>query len=140
MALYDTGTIDNETREQLVKTLESCLPEDGMDLILIDRSQISWASNSETYDRLVESDTSLIEDMISRINDGDEPVVMRVDDGFLLGTHLWTPDFDHGYAFLMLWHVNPESLSQNWPVIEMVLNQMQCVAGLIKVQDAPILL
>ena len=140
MALYETRTMDNETQEQLVKNLESCLPEDGMDLILIDRNQVSWTSKSETYDRLVEPEPSLIGQMISRINDGDEPAITRVDDGFLLGTHLWTPDFDYGYALIMLWHVNPESLSQSWPVIEMVLNQMRCVAGLTQAQDQPILL
>jgi len=136
MAPYETVAIENDVQEGLIKVLGSCLPEDGMDLILIDRSRFCWTSDAVTYDTLIEG-TPILEDMISRINDGDEPALTRVGDVFLVGAHLWTPRFDYGYAMLMFSHVNDESLLQNWSFVEVVLNQMQCIAGLLEVQDDP---
>jgi len=138
MAPYETGMTDTDAQERLTRILESCLPEDGVDLILIDRDAASWTSSSDACDRLLETDALIIQRMISRINDGDEPALTRVDHGFLVGTHLRTENTDYGYVLLMLDHANPESLRQSWPVIEMGLSQMQCVAGLMEVQDAPV--
>ena len=134
MAPYKTNAIENDMQERLVKVLGSCLPEDGMDLILIDRQQCRWTSGSSTYDGFIE-DTSVIEDMIVRIDDGDEPAMTRVGDVFVVGVPLLTPCCDYGYALLVLSNVDDESLLKNWSFVECVLNQMQCIAGLLEVQD-----
>ena len=133
MAPYKTNVIENDMQERLVKVLGSCLPEDGMDLILIDRQQCR-TSGSSAYDRFIE-DTSVIEDMIVRIDDGDEPAMTRVGDVFVVGVPLLTPCCDYGYALLVLSNVDDESLLKNWSFVECVLNQMQCIAGLLEVQD-----
>ena len=136
MAPYETLVIENDTQERLIKVLGSCLPEDGMDLILIDRGQLCWTSDPITYDTLIEG-TPILADMISRIDDGDEPTLTRVGDVYLVGVHLWTSRCDHGYAMLVLSSVDYDSLLQNWSFVEVVLNQMQCIAGLLDVQDDP---
>ena len=140
MAPYETGIPDTDAQARLFKILESCLPEDGADLILIDRDTASWTSSSDACDRLLDADPSIIERMTSRIDDGDEPALTRLDQGYLVGTHLRMQDSEYGYVLLMLDHVNPESLRQSWPLIEMGMSQMQCVAGLMEVQDAPVYL
>lgn len=134
MAPYETMVIENDVQERLIKVLGSCLPEDSMDLILTDRGHLCWTSDPVAYDVLIEG-TPILEDMISRINDGDEPALTRVGDVYLVGAHLCTSQCDHGYAVLVLSSVNYDSLVQNWSFVEVVLNQMQCIAGLLDVQD-----
>jgi hypothetical protein len=134
MAPYETSVIENDVQERLIKVLGSCLPEDGMDLILIDKNQLCWTSDSVAYDGLFEG-TPILGDMISRINDGDEPALTRVGDAFVVGVPLLTPCCDYEYAMLVLSCVDDASLLQNWPFVECVLNQIQCIAGLLEMQD-----
>jgi hypothetical protein len=138
MAPYETRVIEKDVQERLSQVLGSCLPEDGMDLILIDGDEFCWTSDSVSYDGLLEG-TPILKDMISRIDDGDEPALTRVGNVFLAGVHLWTPCRDYGYAILMLSCENHDSLLQNWSFVETVLNQMQCIAGLLEMQDDPML-
>jgi hypothetical protein len=134
MAPYETSAIENGIPERLIKVLASCLPEDGMDLILIDRNQCRWTSGPVDCDSLLE-DTSVIEDMIVHIDDGDEPALTRVGDVFVVGVPLLTPCCDYGYALLVLSCVDDTALLKNWSSVECVLNQMQCIAGLLEMQD-----
>jgi len=136
MAPCETTLIENDVQQRLIEVLGSCLPEDGMDLILIDRNQGAWASAPTAYNEFCE-DTRILDHMISRIDDGDDPALTRVGDVFLAGVHLWTPACDYGYAMLMLSHSDGDSLLQNWPLVETVLNQMRCMAGLLASQDDP---
>ena len=134
MAPYETNVIENDVQERLVKVLGSCLPEDGMDLILIDRQQCCWTNGPVAYDPLLK-DSSVVEDLIVRIDDGDEPALTRLGAVFLVGVPLLTPCCDYGYAVLVISCVDDASLPQNWPFIECVLNQIQCMTGLLELQD-----
>lgn len=134
MAPFETSVIENDVQERLIQALGPCLPEDGMDLILIDRHQCSWTSGPVAYDQLI-GDPSAIEDMIARIDDGDDPALMRSGHVFVVGVPLLTPCCDYGYAMLVLSSVDDASLLKNWSFVECVLNQMQCIAGLLEMQD-----
>ena len=136
MAPYETRAIEKDVQERLIKVLGSCLPEDGMELILVDRDRCCWTSDSDACDGLLEG-SPVLEDMISRIDDGDEPALTCVGDAFLVGVHLWTPCSDYGYALLLLSHVNHDTLMQNWSLVESTLNQIQCIAGLLEMQEDP---
>ncbi len=139
MAAYEAGIIDSEVQDQLIKALSSCLPEDRMGLILVDKNQDCWASDLVGYDGLIQ-ETSVLEDMIARIDDGDEPALTRSDNMCLVGIHLLTPCCDYGYAILVLPDENYDVLLQNWGLIECLLNQMLKIAGLLEVQDYQITL
>ncbi len=139
MAPYDTSIIDREVQEQLTKTLGSCLPEDGMGLILMDRNRDCWTSNPVDYDGLIH-DTPVLEDMIARIDDGDEPALTRSENCCLVGIHLLTPCCDYGYAMLVLPDEKHDLFLQNWGLVECLLNQMSCIAGLLELQDYQITL
>ncbi len=134
MAPYKPNVTENDVQERLIKVLSSGLPEDGMDLILIDRQQCCWTSDPAAFDGLI-ADSSVIEDMIVRIDDGDEPAMTRVGDVFVVGVPLLTPCYDYGYALLVLSCVDGASLLKHWPFVECVLSQMQCIAGLLEMQD-----
>lgn len=139
MAPYETTVIEHDVQERLIEVLGSCLPEDGMDLILTDGHQFSWASDSAAYGELME-ETCVLEDMISRINDGDEPALTCVDDVLLVGVRLRPTGGDDTYAMLMLPRMDYHALAKTWAFIECIFNQMQCMAGLLERQgDSAIL-
>jgi len=134
MAPFETSMMESEVQERLFKALSLCLPEEGMGLILTDPNSVSWVSDPGGYAGLIQ-DTAILDDMISRIDDGDEPAMTHVEDIFLVGVHLCTLCRDYGYAVLVFSLQNRDSFMQNWNLVECVLNQMQCIAGLIEVQD-----
>ncbi|MCF7972388.1 MAG: hypothetical protein K9N55_01090 [Phycisphaerae bacterium] len=134
MAPYDTSMIDSGVQERLIKALNACLPDEGMGLILVDKNRVCWASDPVEYGRWIQ-ETPVLEDMISRINDGDEPAAMCAEGVHMFGVHLLTPCCDYGYAMVVLSPRDQESLFQNWDLIECLLRQMHCIAGLLEVQD-----
>jgi hypothetical protein len=139
MAAYETDIIDSEVQERLIKALSSCLPEDRMGLILVDKNHGCWASDPVGYDGLIQ-DTPVLEDMIAHIDDGDEPALTRSENMYLVGIQLLTPCCDYGYAILVLSDENHDLSLQNRGIIECLLNQMLCIAGLLELQDYQITL
>jgi hypothetical protein len=138
MAHIETSVIDS-MQERLIKALSACLPDEGMGLILVDKDWGCRVSDDVQYDWLIQ-DRSLIQDVICRIDDGEEPAWTCMEGVFVFGVHLLTPCCDYGYAMVVLSPRNHEALFQNWDLVECMLHQMQCIAGLLEDRDHQIIL
>lgn len=134
MTPYEMCVVDREIQEQLIRSLDAVLPEEGLGWILADKKQV-WSNREQAYTQLI-NDTQVLQDMIARIDDGDDPVWTQVEDHVLVGTHLLTPCCDYGYAMLVIEKKNTVFRPEEWPMIECILKQMQYITGLLEIQPS----
>jgi hypothetical protein len=130
MATYDvtdvsmTGLID-----LLVQTLFNIIPEDGLSLAILDQHGNCWSSHPSEL-LWLSSDDALLSDLTDRIDDGNDPLVVAVNDTYVVASQLMTEKANYGYSLLVLPKRNADSVLQNWDLIELVLYQINLNAQL----------
>lgn len=109
--------------DTVVQTLFRIIPEDGLSLAVLDKQGNCWTSHPAECVWL-SSDETLLHDLIERIDDGNDPAVMSVNDMYVVASQLLTDKADYGYSLLLLPKRNADSILQNWDLIELTLRQI----------------
>ncbi|MBN2454931.1 MAG: hypothetical protein JXB29_00100 [Sedimentisphaerales bacterium] len=117
--------------EQVARQLFQILPEDGPIMVIRDRVGNCWPSDSEKFIQLKLSE-SVISDLCARIDDGHEPVVTQIQEHSIIATQFATEHTDCGHIILAFPQHTPESTLANGDLIEIVLNQINLILGLIE--------
>jgi hypothetical protein len=65
--------------EQIAREIFDILPERGPIMVIMDRDDNCWSSNSEEFSKLNISE-SFLRELCAKIDDGAEPVVTQVND------------------------------------------------------------
>jgi len=120
--------------EQIASVVFSCLPEDGPLAVILDGNGKYWSSNTEKYSAIFSKGHSL-EDIISRINDGDDPVIGNVDGTAVVASELSTKNAHCGYVVFALDGYTQESAVENIDLIDTIISLMSLVGCLIERND-----
>jgi hypothetical protein len=97
----------------------------------MDTNDNSRSSDPEEFAKLNISE-SFLKEVCVTIDDGAEPVITSSNDCSIIAGQLATEDSNYGYVFVILPQYNPESTLLNIDLIEMLLNQIGLIAGLIE--------
>jgi len=127
-SLYSQSFVLNE---QIARQIFEVLPEGGPIMVIMDRDDNIWPSNSEEFAKLSISE-SFLKELCAKIDDGVEPVLSQVNDCSVIATQLATERNNCGYVIIALPQYNPESTLINIDLIEMSLNQVGLIAKLIE--------
>ncbi len=117
--------------EQIAKEIFGIMPVQGPFIVILDGKGNYWASDEERFSQIF-SDKQQLEQVISRIDDGGDPVISQIDDSSIVATQLATDQTNCGYVILVLEEYSPESTFANMDLIELLLNQIGLVARLIE--------
>jgi hypothetical protein len=128
-ACNTTVSASHVLSEQIGRQIFDALPEDGITMVIIGRDGTRWMSDSDAFARLGLDDT-MIAELRARVDDGVEPVVMRVNDASIMMAQLRTEHTDCGYALVVLSRGAGKPVAPDISLLETCLGQMTLVARL----------
>jgi hypothetical protein len=132
MSMYDALFAQSSVlNEQIARQLFETMPESGITLVIMDKNGNCWPSNSEQFSKL-HINESVLREICSKINDGQEPVISNSNDCSIIGSTLATDKTDCGYIFLIIPQLTPENTVVNIDLFEIIMNQVTLVAKLIE--------
>lgn len=114
----------NETDECLIRAVYDILPEDGAFLLLMSREGQIRSDQSSEHFPLACLDGPVWQDIVMRLDDGDDPVIMGVSESTLVATELPRLLGIWSYAVVVMPQRSVESVLQNFDLIQMVLGQI----------------
>lgn len=117
--------------EQLARHIFDMLSDSGPVVVIIDKNNHCWPSDSKSFSKLKLSETFL-RDLCEKIDDGQEPIISQADNCSLIASELSTDKTNCGYIILALPKHNPEEMLANIDLLELVLNQFGLIAKLIE--------
>ena len=127
-SLFSPGFVLNE---QIARQIFEVLPEQGPIMVIMDRDDNIWSSNSEEFAKLNISE-SFLKELCAKIDDGAEPIITQANDCSVIATQLATEQNNCGYVIIALPQYSPESTLINIDLIEILLNQIGLIARLIE--------
>ncbi|MBW8002406.1 MAG: hypothetical protein FVQ80_10360 [Planctomycetes bacterium] len=132
MDMFDTMfSQSGHLNEQIARHVFEIIPEGGPVLAIIDREGNCWPSDSERFTSL-HIDETFLNDLRSKIDDGDEPIVTQLGEHSVVAVQLCTERTNCGYVLMVLCDQSPESTMKNVDLIEMVFGQVSLTAKLIE--------
>ena len=117
--------------EQIARQVFEILPEGGPLMMIMDGQGNTWPSDSHDFAEL-KIDESLLREVCTKIDNGDEPVMTQIDDCSIVAAQLATDRSNCGYVIIALPKYSPESMLANIDLIEMLLSQLSLIAKLIE--------
>ena len=117
--------------EQIARQIFNILPERGPVMVIVDRDNHFWPSDSDRFSKFNISE-SFLKDLCAQIDDGAEPVVTQVDDCSIIGGQLATDRTNCGYMVIVVPQSSPEAALVNVDLIEILLGQIGLIARLIE--------
>jgi len=108
----------------LIQSLYEGLPEDGASLLLLNREGDIRAGYPENGVSLPQLNMDTWQDIVKRIDDGDDPVITGTNDACLVVTELSCALGPWAYAVVVLPQRSVEHVLQNFDLIQMILGQM----------------
>jgi hypothetical protein len=129
-------TQDCVLNEQIARQVFDILPEDGPLVVIVSRtlrgeSLSYWPSDTTRFTNLGLTD-GFLNDLCSKLDDGDEPIISQINDFSIVATTLVTERTNCGYVIMALPHYSPESTLANLGLIEILLSQVGLIAHLIE--------
>jgi hypothetical protein len=135
MDMFDSIlSADVVLNKQLVPRIFEILPENGPVMVVMDKHEKLWLSNSEEFLKLNMS-KSFLKELCARVDDGMEPVIAQAGDIGIAAAQLVTETRDFGYVFITLPNYNPESAQNNIGLVEAMLNQIALITELIETNN-----
>ncbi|MHC4394437.1 MAG: hypothetical protein ACYS1A_02165 [Planctomycetota bacterium] len=117
--------------EQIARQIFDILPEQGPVIVIIDKENHCWPSDSARFAELNISE-SFLKEICAKIDDGTEPVMTQINDCSIVAAQLATERTNCGYMIIALPKYNPESTLINIDLIEILLNQIGLIAKLVE--------
>jgi hypothetical protein len=117
--------------EQVARQIFDILPENGPLMVIMDKNNNCWPSDSERFAKLNITEP-VLKEVCARIDDGTEPIVTQANECGVVAAQLTTERTDCGYVIIILPQYSPESTLVNIDLIEILLNQVGLIARLIE--------
>ena len=131
MDMFDSlFSFSSMLNEQVSKELCGIYADQSTVFVILDDEGNHWTSDEDTYSRIF-SEQPVIDDLRTKIADGYEPVVSQIDDSCIVASQLGTDDVHCGYIFMILPGYTADTTLANMDMIELMINQVLLIAGLI---------
>lgn len=131
MNIYDELFCSNAMlNEQIMRELESLCCECGPLFAIVDGRGNVWSGENQEVEGML-SDREHVERIISRIDDGGDPVISQMGEWGVVGTQLEIGQVECGYLLVLLPNYGPECTMANMGLIETLINQVLLIGRLI---------
>ena len=127
--LFDSSPL---LTEQIRGHLFNLVGLDGPVLVVVDTERRPQTSHPGRVGFLLGDNARLIEEMCSRLDDGEDPLVVRVKGGCVAAAQLATERVHCGYLLVFLEGYAPETVGANMRLVELILAQAQLVCELVE--------
>jgi hypothetical protein len=117
--------------QQIASVVFSCLPEDGPLAVILDNQGRHWPSDAEKYSKMF-AQSHGIENIIARIDDGNDSVIADIDGTAVVASELATKNGHCGYIVIALDEYTQESAVKNIDLVDTIIALMSLVGGLIE--------
>ena len=130
MNIYDTlFTASDMFSEQVARQVFDGIGEDGPFVTIIDETGVCRSSDENRFGEVFD-DTELLNNLLSRIGDGDSPVTTCINGCGVIAGQLRVDMRHLGYVIIGLNGYNIDSTVANYDLGEMLLNQINTIASL----------
>ncbi len=109
--------------ESLVAHLYDIIPDNSMMVVLSNRAGRLWASHPQEVE-VLNIENEQWQDIMERLDDGDDPVVVSTNDVHIVGAQLSGIRLDYPYVMILLARRASDVLLQQMGLVEMVINQV----------------
>lgn len=117
--------------EQIARAVFEMLPESGPMLAIMDGAGHCWVSDAEAFARINLAEP-LLDDLRAQVDDGVEPVTVRIGDARVTVTQLATEQTHCGYVVLVTPGSSAGAAPTEYDLVEALLGQISLVASLIE--------
>mgnify|MGYP006293280441 CR=1 FL=1 len=132
MSTYDIDISPSSIiNQQVAGEVFSVLPEDGPLVVILDGQGNYWPSDAEKYSILF-CDSYKLDQILARIDDGDDPVISDIGDCPVVASQLATKERHCGYVIIALEGHSPERIHQNHDSIEMTLSLINVIGNFVE--------
>jgi len=118
--------------EQVRGHLFGLLGSEGPTLAVADVDRRVKTNHPSRIGILMADDGALLESLCNRLDDGEDPLVVKVKGGCIAACCLTTERAHCGYLMVVLEGYTPETAGANMPLIEMIFAQAQLTCELIE--------
>lgn len=118
--------------EQIRGHLFNLVGPEGPTLVVIDTERRFQASHPGRAGFLSGKNERLVEEICSRLDDGEDPLLIKVEGGCAAACQLTTERVHCGYLLVYLEGYAPETAGANMPLVELILSQAQLVCELVE--------
>ena len=118
-----------DANERLIQSLYDVLPEDGASLLLLSREGVIRTGVPDVHFSLHHLSDDTWSDIVSRLDDGDDPVITGNSDCTLVASELPRVLGDWCYAVVVLPQRSVDHALQNFDLIQMILGQIGLICA-----------
>lgn len=131
MNIYDTlFTASDMFGEQVARQVFGSIVEDGPFVAIIDETGVCRSSDESRFAEVFD-DTAMLNNLLSRIGDGDSPVTACINDCGVVAGQLRVGMGHRGYVIIGLNGCSIDSTVANYDLGVMLLNQINTIASLL---------
>lgn len=118
--------------EQIRGHLFSLVGPDGPVLVVVDTERRLQTTHPSKVGFLLGENARALDEMCSRLDDGEDPLVIKVKGGCVAATQLATERVHCGYLLIFLEGYTPETVSANMHLVELILTQAELICELVE--------
>lgn len=122
----------NLLTEQIRGYLFNLVGTEGPVLVVVDTDRRVQASHPGKVGFLLADNQRLLDEICGRLDDGEDPLVLKVKGGCVAACQLGTERVHCGYFLVLLEGYTPETVGANMRLVEMILSQAQLVCELVE--------
>ena len=118
--------------EQIRGHLFNLAGPEGPVLVVIDPDRRFKASHPGRVGFLLGENERLVEEICTRLEDGEDPLVIKVKGGCAAACQLATEQMHCGYLVVFFDGYTPETMGANMAIVELLLSQIQLICELVE--------
>lgn len=113
--------------DRLKQDLSHMLPEERVEIVFVDKHGTYWSSRMGESSGLG-ADEPVLVDILARIDDGHDPLIMSLNDTCVVASQLVTSITNWGYIVVLFPKRNSDSALPSLDLAELVLDQIKLIA------------
>ena len=118
--------------EQVRGHLFNLVGSEGPALVVVDPDRRIQASHPGKIGFLLGENQKLVGEICGRLDDGEDPLVLKIKGGCVAACQLATERVHCGYLLVVLEGYTPETVGANMRLVELILSQAQLVCELVE--------
>lgn len=123
----------SQVNERIAESLVESIGEGGPLLVVVDRQGNCWSSDTLKFTQVLSEE--MIEQIISRIDDGCEPVISSCEESSFYATELMADQFSCGFLIIAFSGTKEVDILENMELIEGIACLANVVASVIRRQS-----
>ena len=120
----------SQVTAQIAETLVEAVGEDGPLFVVVDRGGNCWSNNTSKFTQVLSEE--MIEKIIWRIDDGDDPVIGSNEECAFYATELLADQLSCGYLIVAVCEMKEVDMLENASLVEWIGSFANVVASLTR--------